>query len=83
LLRAEQAEKLLEHYEVLRQVEWALRRESGTGVTVLPEEPGELDVLAVWLGRTDGRALRVELGTRRAEVRRLFDEVTGAPGGKN
>ncbi|MGA2052826.1 MAG: hypothetical protein ABSH19_05890 [Opitutales bacterium] len=76
-LKTEQAGALLEHYEVLRHVEWALRRETGTGVSVLPEEPREVDALAVWLGRANGRELLAELRLRRAEVRQIFEEVTG------
>jgi glutamate-ammonia-ligase adenylyltransferase len=83
LLSAGPADALLEHYEVLRQVEQALRRDAGTGVALLPEEPRALEALACWLGRPNAAALRAELRERRAAVRALFDEIVAPAGGRN
>ncbi|HVU36724.1 MAG TPA: hypothetical protein VHC95_00170 [Opitutales bacterium] len=77
LLDAADADALLEHYEVLRRVELALRRDSGTAVSVLPAEPENLTALAVWLRRPDGPALLAELAQRRAAVRAIYAKILG------
>lgn len=75
VLAAEDAEALLAHYDFLRRVELALRRDAGLAVAVLPAAAEDLAALAVWLGQPGGPALIAELNQRRAAVRALFHKI--------
>jgi [glutamine synthetase] adenylyltransferase / [glutamine synthetase]-adenylyl-L-tyrosine phosphorylase len=72
------ADALLGHYGFLRRIELALRRDTDTGVSELPAEPGAMDALAVWLGRANGAELLQELGGRRAAIRKIYNQVLEA-----
>ncbi len=78
-LEPDDAATLLAHYDALRRVELALRRDAGTALAVLPAETAEVQALAIWLGYADGRALLADLRTRRAEVRAIFEKIVKEP----
>ena len=70
---------LADAYVYLRRIEHRLRIVHDAPLSRLPDDPGELDLLARRLGLTDGAALRERDRRFRDEVRRAFDEVLRTP----
>lgn len=65
------AARLLENYEFLKKVEFALRRDANQAVSILPAAPAERAPLARWLGFSSEGEFWAEHVRRMGETRQL------------
>jgi glutamate-ammonia-ligase adenylyltransferase len=69
------ADKLIENYRQLRQVESILRRWSYEGETVLPDDPAPYYRVSVRCGFATPEAFRAALASWRAAIREVYLKV--------
>jgi [glutamine synthetase] adenylyltransferase / [glutamine synthetase]-adenylyl-L-tyrosine phosphorylase len=72
LIPVSDAGTLLDNFDFLRRIEFALRRDANEGVSILPATPAERTPLARWLGFPDESAFWSDHVRRLHETRRLF-----------
>jgi glutamate-ammonia-ligase adenylyltransferase len=74
------AARLLENYNFLRRIEFALRRDANRAVSVLPADPADRRPLARWLGFPDEAAFWDEHVRRLRETRAAVRELARSEG---
>ena len=75
LLDPAAADRLLGNYEFLRRIETALRLDANRAVSALPEDPGEREALARWLGFKGAEPFMFEHLRRLGETRHIYDKM--------
>lgn len=77
LIPEDAAASLLENFEFLKKIEFALRRDAGQGISVLAADPAGRNPLARWLGFPDESSFWAEHLRRLAQTRFLVLAMAG------